>query len=767
MTDAAQALSHNAASTTYCMYRDLTKPSVVEHAVKACFTSSGAQNLIVAKTTVLEVFELDPDLDSYAPEGGAGANVPLRRVGEYTLFGRVQSMAAVRFRDRSTDSLVVAFAEARLSVLHFDPGRRTIITLGIHSMEDLKKELSLEMVRETRPICAVDPENRCVALAAYDNHVWVFPTQTAPSAAAAVHTAGGSGKASAGQSPLGVPHVIPLAALGCQALRVVDVVFLAGYLEPCLALLVETGFVWAGRYATARNTCALVLVSLSATERVIGVTDLAFAGSASGMVRPSPPQPLGPAGAPGAVVHGGLPVPTKVHTFKHDIVSRLVELPHDAFAVLPLPAPAVGGLVLAACSVLHFTETAVDYVFAVNEHGLSSSLNNGTTRHPPPVPMPPVGGAGISLAHAHACVLADSDYPSYVAHASAVATTAADAVAAMTSAGVRRVIELLLCLEDGRAGVFTIGLQGLNVRAMAFVVTGNVTAPACVVTVRRMDAGPASSAVAAAAVGAGAGSLVPSAPSAPSPSSAALVFLGSRLQDSLLLAVRRTLTTDEAVAVAPVAGAAGSGDGEGGDSRVDSRDVEDGDVDAEVDGDGAAGKGGFGVDADVKPDGSNAAAAPAAAAAGAGATSSSGRAGGSLLDAFAGDDDFFGGVFGGTGAGDGAKAEGGGDAASSSSSSSSSAAAGAAGEAGPKSEPSGALVPPIRIRRGRLRGHVFLGHGHRLRRSCCRRCQARAAGEEEECGKAQGRSGSRGTGCCAPTPPPPRPRLHRQPGPAV
>lgn len=74
--------------------------------------------------------------------------------------------------------MIVGLSEARLAVLHYDPEKFQVRTVFAHSAEELRHELSVEYSRVTRPLLAVDPEERCIAMTAFDTHVYVFPSAT-------------------------------------------------------------------------------------------------------------------------------------------------------------------------------------------------------------------------------------------------------------------------------------------------------------------------------------------------------------------------------------------------------------------------------------------------------------------------------------------------------------------------------------------------------------------------------------------------------------
>lgn len=48
---------------------------------------------------------------------------------------------SVRLPGRSRDSLLLAFADARLSVIDYDPARNNVVTTSLHTYDDLRLEV--------------------------------------------------------------------------------------------------------------------------------------------------------------------------------------------------------------------------------------------------------------------------------------------------------------------------------------------------------------------------------------------------------------------------------------------------------------------------------------------------------------------------------------------------------------------------------------------------------------------------------------------------
>ena len=90
----------------FAFSKELCPPSGIEDCTFANFTGIHDQNLIVAKHTVLEVYKLDKAANK-------GSKNVLSLVTKYSLFGNIESLAAVKFT-KSTDCLMLTFKDAKV-----------------------------------------------------------------------------------------------------------------------------------------------------------------------------------------------------------------------------------------------------------------------------------------------------------------------------------------------------------------------------------------------------------------------------------------------------------------------------------------------------------------------------------------------------------------------------------------------------------------------------------------------------------------------------
>ena len=93
---------------SYAFFKQVLPPTGVEHCIKANLTAPDAVNLIVAKTSVLDVYTLK--------RGGNQADYILELVVSHSLFGNIESLVAVRFPGHARDAILLSFRDAKVYV---------------------------------------------------------------------------------------------------------------------------------------------------------------------------------------------------------------------------------------------------------------------------------------------------------------------------------------------------------------------------------------------------------------------------------------------------------------------------------------------------------------------------------------------------------------------------------------------------------------------------------------------------------------------------
>ncbi|KAH7025390.1 CPSF A subunit region-domain-containing protein [Macrophomina phaseolina] len=183
------------------VYTELTPPTAVNDAVSLAFLGPRAHNLAVAKTSLLQVFELksiiteanQPAKD--APQAALSADdqpeptdifvqrtehtSKLVLVAEYPLEGTVLSLARIKALDTKSggDALLIAFRDAKMSLVEWDPANHALSTISIHYYEgeELHGAPWDADLGHYHNFLAADPSSRCAALKFGARHLAILP----------------------------------------------------------------------------------------------------------------------------------------------------------------------------------------------------------------------------------------------------------------------------------------------------------------------------------------------------------------------------------------------------------------------------------------------------------------------------------------------------------------------------------------------------------------------------------------------------------------
>ncbi|KAL8634723.1 MAG: hypothetical protein Q9226_009447, partial [Calogaya cf. arnoldii] len=187
-------------------FTELTPPTAVTHSLSLPFLSASANNLIVAKTSLLQIFSLKSVLHettatsessvqarrasfhgptSANPNTGAlrhGERAPTTKlvlIAQYELSGVVTSLARVKLQASKSggEALLVSLRNAKLSLVEWDPERYSISTISIHlyEREDTQGSPWEPDAEDTISYLSVDPRSKCAALKFGERHMAILP----------------------------------------------------------------------------------------------------------------------------------------------------------------------------------------------------------------------------------------------------------------------------------------------------------------------------------------------------------------------------------------------------------------------------------------------------------------------------------------------------------------------------------------------------------------------------------------------------------------
>ncbi|CAD7702900.1 unnamed protein product [Ostreobium quekettii] len=243
-------------------------PSSVTHCGTAWFTHSPTvdgqpspllPNLVVIRSTVLDVYYISVGIDEIAGH-------KLELVRQFRLNGVVESLAVLKSRAKKgqRDAVVLAFREAKVSVVIWDDVNHTLKTTSLHFFEG---DHSLTVGRSVFPYgprVAADPQGRCACLLSYANQLALLPAMDTEHI-----DAGHDHGASTSAATVGNSYVLHLGKMGIQEVR--DFVFLHGYNEPVILILHEPEPTWPAKYRERKDTCWLTAVSVNLQSRIYPV----------------------------------------------------------------------------------------------------------------------------------------------------------------------------------------------------------------------------------------------------------------------------------------------------------------------------------------------------------------------------------------------------------------------------------------------------------------------------------------------------------------
>ena len=257
-------------------YTEIAPPTAVSHAVHLPFLAHKANNLVVAKNALLQVFEIKSTVTEVAPRDGASENatanldteaadVPLQRtehtaklvlVAEFPLAGTVVSLARIKALGTKSrgEALLVACRDAKLSLVEWDPETFGLNTISLHYYEkpDLMGAPWSADLKDTLNFLTADPSSRCAVLKFGAHNLAILPFRQRGLAeddyesdiegqgedrAASADVANGK---DGDQKPYMSSFVLPLTHLDPTLSHPVHLAFLHGYREPTFGVVASS-----------------------------------------------------------------------------------------------------------------------------------------------------------------------------------------------------------------------------------------------------------------------------------------------------------------------------------------------------------------------------------------------------------------------------------------------------------------------------------------------------------------------------------------------
>jgi cleavage and polyadenylation specificity factor subunit 1 len=338
-------------------YTELAPPTAVSHAIQLPFLSPKANNLVVAKNSLLQIFELKStiteadslvDADNVSPLlDTETTDVPLQRtehtsklvlVAEFPLAGTVISLARIKALHRKSraEALLVACRDAKLSLVEWDPETFNLHTISIHYYEnpDLAGAPWSADIKDAYNFLTADPGSRCAALKFGAHNLAILPFRQRDLVeddydsdldGPREQKANGTDGASSEKTPYSSSFVLPLTHLDPALTHPVHLAFLYEYREPTFGVVASSKVTTPSLLAERKDILTYTVFTLDLDQKA-STTLLSVPG-----------------------------------------------LPYDISKVVPLPLPIGGALLLGGNEIVHVDQSGKTHGVAVNEFAKAST----------------------------------------------------------------------------------------------------------------------------------------------------------------------------------------------------------------------------------------------------------------------------------------------------------------------------------------------------------------------------------------------------------
>ncbi|RAK71794.1 cleavage/polyadenylation factor CFT1 [Aspergillus fijiensis CBS 313.89] len=242
-------------------YSELLAPTGVTHALALPFLTESSTNLVVVKTSLLQIFSLQRKTCGLKRVDGqlSEQTTKLSLEKEYPLAGTATNLCRVKILNSRSggEAILISFRNAKLSLIEWDPERRGISTISIHYYErdDLTRSPWVPDLSSCGSILSVDPSSRCAIFNFGIRNFAIIPfhqpgddlvmddyDSDLEGQNAGSHSSGDNDREKANpatiyQTPYAPSFVLPLSALDPTILHPISFAFLYEYREPTFGIL--------------------------------------------------------------------------------------------------------------------------------------------------------------------------------------------------------------------------------------------------------------------------------------------------------------------------------------------------------------------------------------------------------------------------------------------------------------------------------------------------------------------------------------------------
>ncbi|KAI2921773.1 hypothetical protein CBS147320_7721 [Aspergillus niger] len=323
-------------------YTEILPPTGVTHALAVPFLAATSDDLIVVRTSLFQIYSLHKVASHAEGADAQQESTKLLLEKEYSLSGTVTGLCRVKVLNSKSggEAVLVAFRNAKLSLIEWDPERRGISTISIHYYErdDLTRSPWVPDLNNCGSILSVDPSSRCAIFNFGIRNLAIIPFHQPGDdlvmddygsdlgeGISTDHDLGGgtvADKAKEGivyQTPYAPSFVLPLTTLDPSILHPISLAFLYEYREPTFGIL----------YSQVATSSALLPERKDVVFYTVFTLDLEQQAST--------------------------------------VLLSVSRLPSDLFRVVALPPPVGGALLIGSNELVHIDQAGKTNAVGVNE----------------------------------------------------------------------------------------------------------------------------------------------------------------------------------------------------------------------------------------------------------------------------------------------------------------------------------------------------------------------------------------------------------------
>lgn len=253
----------------YLCYREILNPTVIDQA--SFFNCQESEYLITASVNVLNIYRIETTLNTQ--EDGSSDNengYKLVHVFRECCFGRVKDLTVFRKPRNDRDSILIAFDDAKLVIIEFNPILQSIQLINLFTIEDnaigFGASTQIPFRYKTSgagllgmPKLSIENSNMLASAIIYGHYLLFLSLCDIKS----------------GVSPaldMVMDHFVVDLNHSLQLHgELLDAKFVSGYTRPTIAVLIESLVVPIGHVAKVRYTNALVVLSVDVVSKSLSV----------------------------------------------------------------------------------------------------------------------------------------------------------------------------------------------------------------------------------------------------------------------------------------------------------------------------------------------------------------------------------------------------------------------------------------------------------------------------------------------------------------